>query len=561
MQNKFLQQMQQLWARLNPRQRLIVGGGTAATVFALFWLTRAFATPEYKPLMVGLQADDAQAISTQLAAKKIAFQMTPDGKGINVAADQLDAARMEVASEGAPHSGRMGFELFDKTSWGQTEFDEKVNYQRAMEGELERTIGTLKGVKSARVHLVMPHSSVFLDRERGAKASVTLRMKRGALTEDQLEAITRLVSGAVDDLKPSDVAIVDADSNESLGHRGGTAAGREIEAELSKRLVATLGPAVGTENLRASVNVEYDLSTSEESQDKYDPAVSAVLQSQKTSEQTGTGSAATGGVAGTASNVPGLTPMGQKLASAGQLPGQGTTNPTAANQDANAGGDDSSQTSTSENAVFGVNKIVRHTMSPAGRIRRLTAAILVNDVQDRKLVKGQWVVSSRKRNQEQLDKLGDLAKAVLGADPQRGDVVSVQNLTFDDASAPEAPPSALERVREGLHDYSGAVRYGGLVALFVLVWALMFRPVQKQVVTTIRELAAGAGNGAGAPQLAAAGAPAGALNAGASQGVTVGALTPETDVNLVRRNLTELVQAEPVAMTRTLQAWLREDGA
>jgi flagellar M-ring protein FliF len=106
----------------------------------------------------------------------------PDGTSITVPADQVDAARLEVASHDAPHSGRIGFEIFDKVSWGQTEFDEKVNYQRALEGELERTIQTMSNVKSARVHLVMATDSVFMDRERGAKASVTLRLKGGSLS-------------------------------------------------------------------------------------------------------------------------------------------------------------------------------------------------------------------------------------------------------------------------------------------------------------------------------------------------------------------------------------------
>ncbi len=259
---KFLEQLRQMWARLTPRQRMVVGGGTLATVVLVGALARTLGTPEMKPLMVGLEPADAQAMVAQLQAKKINAQVTTDGKGIDVAAEQLDAARLDIASEGAPHSGRMGFELFDKVSWGQTEFDEKVNFQRALEGELERTIGTLSDVKSARVHLVLPRNSVFLERERGAKASVTLRLKRGSgsgsMAPEELDAIGRLVSGAVDNLQPGDVAIIDADSNQALGKKGGSAEGRELEEELQKKLMATLGPAVGAENLRASVNVEYD---------------------------------------------------------------------------------------------------------------------------------------------------------------------------------------------------------------------------------------------------------------------------------------------------------------
>lgn len=534
---KFLQQLQQMWARLTSRQRMVVGGGTLATVLLVGVLAKTLGEPEMKPLMVGLEPADAQAMVTQLAAKKITAQVTADGKGINVAAEQLDAARMEVASEGAPHSGRMGFELFDKVSWGQTEFDEKVNYQRALEGELERTIATLSDVKSARVHLVLPRNSVFLERERGAKASVTLRLKHGSgsgsMAPEELDAIGRLVSGAVDNLQPGDVAIIDADSNQALGRKGGSAEGRELEEELTKKLMATLGPAVGAENLRASVNVEYDLTTSEESQDKYDPAVSAVLQTQKSQEQTGAG-AAQGGVAGTSGNLP---------AAGGGTQG-GAVDPGAV---------DGAQTSSSENSTFGVNKILRHTVSPAGRIRRISAAVLVNDGVDRKQVSGKWTETPLKRSAAQLKQLQDLAQAVLGMDTQRGDVLSVQNMPFDDGRLPETPPTVLTKVRAGVSEYANVVRYAAMLVLFGLVYLLMFRPAQKQVMASMREL------GSGKPVTAEAVLPAPLAAAELRSGEDQMAI--EANGGALKKQLAELVQAEPVSMTRTVQAWLREDHA
>ena len=162
--------------------------------------------------------------------RAFAHETSADGKTISVPADKLDAARLQTASQGAPHSGRMGFELFDKMSWGQTEFDEKVTYQRALEGELERTIQTLGDVESARVHLVMATDSVFLDRQRGAKASVILKLNRNSLSKESVAAISRLVSGAVDELKPEDVSIVDADSDR-VARRGPRRAGELMRAE------------------------------------------------------------------------------------------------------------------------------------------------------------------------------------------------------------------------------------------------------------------------------------------------------------------------------------------
>jgi flagellar M-ring protein FliF len=529
MPNRFLEQLRQAWRRMNPRQRIVVAGGALATIVLLIVVTVMMSSTDYKPLMTGLEQEDAQAVSQQLAAKKIDFKMTPDGKEIDVAANQLDAARMEVASQGTTHSGRMGFELFDKTSWGQTEFDEKVNYQRALEGELERTIGTLSSVRSARVHLVMPRDSVFLDRSQPAKASVALRLKRGELSQDQTEAIARLVSGAVENLAPADVTIVDADTNEMLNRHSNTVEGRELEDELSKRLMATLGPVVGADNLRATVNVEYDLTSSEENEDKYDPSVSALLSTQKTMEQTA--QTDNGGVAGTASNLP-------------TTPGKGTT------QAQDASSDPGSQVSSSENSTFGVNRVVRHTIAPAGRIRRITAAILVNDFSDQRVVDGRLVGSTYKRSPAQLKQLQDLAAAVIGMDAQRGDGVTVENMTFSNGAELEAPPTFGDRAEAMLHENASGLRYMSLLALFVLAWALFLRPVQKQIVAVVRELGPGTENTVAAleaPQTAAL--PEDDLDH---------LLEADTSTVGLKRRVTEMVQAEPATMTRTLQTWLQE---
>src|SRR5580692_9230604 len=187
-----VEQVKQFWASRTGLQKGLLLGGAGATALMLTLFVRLVGSPDYKPLYKDLDPADAQSLATQLDSQNIPHQISADGKIVSVPADKIDAARMMTATQGQPHSGRMGFELFDKMSWGQTEFDEKVAYQRALEGELERTIGTLNNVKSARVHLVMPRDSVFLDRSQPAKASVALRLKRGGLSQDQTNAITRL---------------------------------------------------------------------------------------------------------------------------------------------------------------------------------------------------------------------------------------------------------------------------------------------------------------------------------------------------------------------------------
>src|ERR1700678_133351 len=177
-------QAQQFWASRSKRQKTLLGAGAAASGLVGSLFASLLGSPDYKPLYSGLEAADVQTLSAALDAQSIQPQTSADGKTISVPADKLDVARMQTASQGSPRSGRMGFELFDKMSWGQTEFDENVTYQRALEGELERTIETLGDVESARVHLVMPTDSVFIDGKRSAKASVILKLRHNGLSKE-----------------------------------------------------------------------------------------------------------------------------------------------------------------------------------------------------------------------------------------------------------------------------------------------------------------------------------------------------------------------------------------
>jgi flagellar M-ring protein FliF len=522
--NQVMERVKIFWNGLRPQQQIFLGAGLAITLGVVAFFVRMIATPDYKPLMKGLEPGDVQAISTELTAKKIDVQISPDGTSINVPADQVDAARLEVASHDAPHSGRIGFEIFDKVSWGQTEFDEKVNYQRALEGELERTIQTMSNVKSARVHLVMATDSVFMDRERGAKASVTLKLKRGTLSREDLSSISRLVSGAVDELKPSDVVIVDADSNQPLGQGNSTAEGGDsLERELTRRLMATLTPIVGADRIRATVNVEYETGSSEESQEKYDPAVSATLTMQHSEENIGPGAGGSaGGVPGTSSNVP------------------------SAKTPAGATAKDSSQNSKTDNNTYGVNKSVRHIIQPAGSIRRMTAAIVLDDAVERTRQNGKWVEINHKRQPEELKNISGLAQAAIGFNSARGDVMSVENLSFDHGVPAEIPPPTLaEQARKGIDDYSTVVRYGVLLTLFFLVYMLTIRPIQKRVLSGPNPL----------------------LAAARAQVRTEPELAPVNDVasslaarsSTLKKQLAEFVKAEPESSSTAVRAWLREE--
>lgn len=519
--NQVLSQARQFWSSRTSRQRLFLGLGAVATAALVAVFANLIVAPEYKPLMNGLEPADAQSISAELTAKKIPFQLSPDGKSISVPADQLDAARLDVAGTDATHSGRMGFEIFDKVAWGQTEFDEKVNYQRALEGELERTIMTLAGVRSARVHLVMATGSVFLDRERAAKASVTLKVSRSGLTREETASIQRLVAGAVDGLKPADVSIINADSNQAIRAPGDAFPGEEgMERQLTQRLIATLLPVVGNDHLRASVNVEYDPGTTEESQEKYDPTVAVPLTMQKSDEQTGPGGV--GGVPGTTSNVPQTSP---------NVP------PPV--------GDDSTQVSKSENTTYGVNKSTRHSIEPAGRIRRITAALLVDDLVNRQLgSNGKWTETHVKRSSRELQQIEMLASNAIGLDPARGDVISIQNLSFTQPEQAELPPaSVLDRARKEMSDYSTVVRYAMLLLLFVVAYLLMIRPLQKKVLAAAIEEPL-------QPSLAGA-----VLSSALTLSEPTG--TEAANTLALKEQVVQQIKSRPATSARVVQAWLQ----
>jgi flagellar M-ring protein FliF len=541
--NDATEQAKQFWASRSSGQKGFLLAGAAATIALLTVFVRLLGTPDFKPLYTGLETADAQTLVQQLDAGGIAHEASGDGKTISVPADKLDAARLLTATQGAPHSGRLGFELFDKMSWGQTEFDEKVTYQRALEGELERTIQTLDDVESARVHLVMPSDSVFADQSRGAKASVILKLRHGGLSKEAVTAISRLVSGAVDELKPEDVSIVDADSDRSLGLKGGMQGdGEAAETSLTARLISTLEPVVGVDKIRASVNVDFDQGTTEESQEKYDPTVSAVLSEQKTQDQStsGTGQTPETSTTGLPANAPG----------AGGVPGTASNVPSKQGKTGAAQSETSGQSSSSTTAQYGVNKTEIHTVVPAGRVQRITAAILVDDAVLRSVQNGKETFKRVKRSQDELDKIQQLAEAAIGFDAKRGDTISVQNMPFDApiGGTDVAAPNWTQKVQKAVTDYSPILRPVSLLALFLLAYLFVLRPIQKQA------LAPGQAVAVAQPALAVPAAGGGRIAA-----ASVEMLDESRRAKLLKDETIEMIKQKPANTSKALQAWLREE--
>jgi len=197
-----LDRLGEFFKGLSFQQRFMLAAGVALVAGILWGFVALVGQPKYVTLYSGLRPEDAQALGARLGAKNIPHQISPDGASLLVPEDKLDASRLETAAAGLPRSARLGFELFDTPNWAGSDFTEKVNYQRALEGELERTLATLSEVEAVRVHLVMPQESLFTEQEHEAKAAVILKTRSGHLSEQAQQAIPQLVASAVDRLRP-----------------------------------------------------------------------------------------------------------------------------------------------------------------------------------------------------------------------------------------------------------------------------------------------------------------------------------------------------------------------
>lgn len=520
--------------------------------------------PDWRSLFTGLDGKDVQQVSQELSAAGIPFQLTPDGSGIQVPADMVDKARMEIAEKGMPQTGRLGFELFDKPNWVGSEFDERVNYQRAMEGELERTIGTLSAVQSARVHLVLPQPSLFTSEQKAAKASVVLKLRRGGLDPEQADAIRSLVAGSVENLSPDQVTLVDADGRVDLKPRSNNAAKEQEEQALQAKLVAMLEPLAGRDNVRATVNISYDEGTEEHTDEVYDPSQEATLSMQK-SEQTSVPAAKPQGIPGTASNSPGAAAVGGAAGSAAAAaPGtppllQKEALPVYPQQ-----GTGAEQSLRQENGTYGVTKHLIHTEEGPGRVERVTAAIVVND---RSVVEGTGNAAHlvwKPRSADEMNRLEDLAQAAVGFDAKRGDQVVVENVSFS-TNAPAITPPAMTRVMDAsralLRSQPGLAHtlMIGLCALVLVLFVL--RPVARQVTATLREPAL-LSSGQEGPEAGQLLAPAKEWEGDEAQealpepAMVRGPSREQQRHQGIFEHVSEHIRREPAQSTRLLEAWI-----
>jgi flagellar M-ring protein FliF len=542
--DNFLKQLSTYFQGMTLRQKALLAG-TTIIVGGIVWLfVRLIGGGDYKPLFVGLSPADVQSLGQRLSMQNISYELSTDGTSVLVPADQLDKARVGVASQGPLSSGRMGFELFDKPNWSGSDFSEKVNYQRALEAELERTIQTMDGVEAVRVHLVLPHESLFTDRERPAKAAVVLKMRGRRMADQTGSSIANLVSSAWDDLSPQNVTVVTTDGQMPGQGHGSYADGAggpgDLETVMAEKVVQVLTPIVGADHVKSSVSIEYDPTSGESTQDLYDPNASVVPNSQISQETSS--DAQPSGIPGTASNAPNAAPAGA-----------------AANQASAQSASDGIRT---ENKSFAVSHTTRHLIEPPGRIKRVAAAILVDDAVETKTTDGKSAATRRKRTPEEMKQIEDLAKAALGWDTSRGDQISVQEVAFQIPEVENPTPLALpERIRVVTLKWMELIRYAGILLGLLIVYMLVLRPIMNAVLAAIQS---------GEVRVAAGGtARAGLEGQTASQlGEPIGGndalLAAELNQRMelqqtaaLRQQLAKNVQTDPQDAGRLVENWMR----
>src|SRR5215470_15780346 len=291
-QNPF-EQIKAFFTRYTLQQKLAIAG-SAGLVLILLWVLVYFVNRvEYQTLYSDLDPQEAQGIVQKLQELKVPYELGADGRTIKVAADKVAEVRIQLATQGLPESGRIGFEIFDRTNFGLTNFQEQVNYQRALEGELARSIMTLAEVEAARVHLVLAKESLFQSSDDQTKASVILKLKDGrSLTQSAAQGIVNVVASSVKGLTPERVVLIDYRGkilSRNEGADGGLSAQQldargKLETELSNKIVQILEPAVGQGKVRPQVSVLMNFQQIEETVEQYDPQGSVVRSQNKQEE-------------------------------------------------------------------------------------------------------------------------------------------------------------------------------------------------------------------------------------------------------------------------------------
>jgi flagellar M-ring protein FliF len=443
------------------RRKIALGAVTLFSIVLFAAIIIQSQTVTHQLLYANLNETDAGSVVNWLKGQKIPYQLKNEGKNIWIPADKLYDTRLELAASGLPSGGGIGFEIFDKQNFALTDFAQKVNYTRALQGELARTITSLAPVESTRVHLALPEKRLFENQQKPATASVIVTLVPGkTLDKEQVQGIIHLVSGSVTGMNAHDVKVIDAsgkvlssnekkDSDKNIS-MDMLAFQQEVEQRMETRAMELLDKTLGADNAMVKVTATLDFSKVEKTQELFD-ADDPVIRSEQQQEEKNEGQGS-GGVPGVESNIQGKT--------------------TAAQTGSNPASSKNSRTTNYE-----ISKTISKTINPIGSITKISVSLLVAD----KTIpaRDKEPASTQPRSEEELKSLENMVASALGLVKDRGDSINIVSMPFTEAPKTEEPIKEKATPATYVREYLPLFKYGLMALSVLLVYLLLIRPVVK----------------------------------------------------------------------------------
>ncbi|MFP4661048.1 MAG: flagellar basal-body MS-ring/collar protein FliF [Halanaerobiales bacterium] len=516
----FIEQFKELWGNLSRQARVIIGAAVVGVIILLIYMVTITGTQQYQVLFSNLDPTDANAIVQRLEESDTSYQLENEGRTILVPQDVVYQTRIAMAGEGLPAQGAVGFEIFDQSSFGTTDFERRVNFYRAVGGELSRSIQDLNAVEYARVQITAPRESIFIEDEQPAQASVLLKIAPGyRLQNSQVQAIANLVASSVQNLNTDNVTIIDTEGNLLTNSMDGDSSvfngqvtmnqfevERKFAEGLKQDLKVMLSRVLGPDNYTLQVKAKLDFDQREVESKEYEPVVGedGIIRSQEESSESYQGEPSAGGAPGTDTNIPQY-------------------------QNVEDGGESSQYERSDIITNYEINeKIERHVYAP-GEVENISVAVVVNEDLD----------------QENIDKIENVVQAAIGYDVNRGDIVTVSNIAFDRSLEQEIAEAEAAAIAAG---QNRTYIYAGLILFVFVLFLILFRMMKRSIETVSEEVV-----------------PGKAIDymvdedleeeVAASRGLT----KEEKERKKLRENVAKAVSDQPEEVAQLLKSWLLED--
>ena len=518
----FLGQLGERFNQLSQGKKVAALSLVALALASLLVMSLWLKAPDYQLLYANLSQEDAGAIVEKLKNQKIPYEVSNGGRTIRVASDMIHETRLQLAGEGLPEGSDVGLEMFEDTPLGMTDFIQKINFQRALQGELTRTIKTLDAVAQVRVHLVIPKDNLFRKQKPKGKASITLKLKSGkSLSEGQIQGIVHLVSASVGSIEASNVVIVDVNGNLLSGGKEPSEGAMmstsnfkhklRVQKELQAKIIKMLEDALGSGKVIAKISTDLDFEQVERTEEIFDPD-SQVVRSENQISESSVGSIPPGGIPG----VQALVPSGE---------------------DSGSGAGQAAQRNKS-NAVFNyeINKEVRRISKPVGEITKLSVAVMIDGTMAGDPAEYQ------PRTPEEMAKYLQMVQSAVGFDAERGDVVQVENIQFDHSQLDKEKAEI-----ESAEQIDLAMEVGKLVLgliFLIMFFTRVIRPIITWMTTTVEVI----------PQTE----QLGGVDNNPVDEETKRLTEMENQADKIRKSVNEFVGQDPKYTAGVIRKWMRE---